>query len=376
MSAVLLSLPPLPTGDDLRRHAVGAGFAVLDHALGAAPAVEFGPVAVAVVVVGESPEPAAAQTRRWRAELGDRVLPILWIANADQVAPGLDAGADVVLARPVAPAVFAAQLRALARGQTVASRLAARANEARLLGDQLRKALAQLDRDQELARRARAALAPKTFPEVGAVRFYACHRSRGGGTDFYDVLRIDEHHVRFVVGDAPGLLGMFAQQAIPTKEIGELSYRVLLPGEALTAANRSLLSLDADDLPLVSMLAGVVNARTGAVSLARAGSPAPVYVPATGDASVWSVPGPFLGTPGASYDTLSGTLASGDRLLIGTDGTRPDGAPGPLPPGHLLEAATAHRERRGAEFADAVARELLSRVRHADDFTLLCVEMK
>ena len=376
MSAVLLSLPPIPTGDDARRHAVGAGFAVIDHALGTAPAVEFGSVAVAVIVVGESLEPAAAQTRRWRAELGDRVLPILWVANAGQVALGLDAGADVVLARPVEPAVFAAQLRALARGQTVASRLAARANEARLLGDQLRKALAQLDRDQELARRARAALAPKTFPEVGAVRFHACHRSRGGGTDFHDALRIDEHHVRFVVGDAPGLLGMFAQQAIPTKEIGELSYRVLLPGEALTAANRSLLSLGADDLPLVAVLAGVVNVRTGAISLARAGLPAPVYGPATGDASVWSVPGPFLGTADAFYETLSGTLASGDRLLIGTDGTRPDGAPGVLPPSHLLEAATAHRALSGGEFADAVARELLSRVRHADDFTLLCVEMK
>lgn len=376
MSAVLLSLPPIPTGDDARRHAVAAGFAVVDHALGTAPAVDFGPVAVAVVVVGESPETAAAQTRRWRAELGDRALPILWIADAEHVTFGLDAGADVVLPRPVDSAVFAAQLRALARGQTVAARIAARANESRLLGDQLRKSIAQIEREQELARRARGALAPKVFPEVGVVRFHACHRSRGGGTDFHDVRRIDEQHVGFTVGDAPGWLGLFAQQAIPTKEIGELSYRVLQPGEALTTANRSLLSLGADDLPLVATLAGVVNVRTGTVSLARAGLPAPVYVPATGDAGVWSVPGPFLGTADATYETLSGTLGSGGRLLIGTDGTRPNGDPGPLPPDHLLEAATAHRERRGAEFADAVARELLARVRHADDFTLLCVEMK
>lgn len=376
MSAVLLSVPPVPTGDDLRRHAVASGFAVIDHALGTAPAVDFGTIAVAVVVVGDSPETAAAQTRRWRAELGDRTLPILWVADAEQVAFGLDAGADLVLPRPVDPAVFAAQLRALVRGQTVAARVAARANESRLLGDQLRKAIAQLERDQELARRARAALAPKTLPEVGAVRFHACHRSRGGGTDFHAVRRIDEHHVGFTVGEAPGWLGVFVPQAIPTKEIGELSYRVLQPGEALTQANRSLLSLGADELPLVAVLAGVVNARTGAVSLARAGLPAPVYVPATGDVIAWSVPGPFLGTADATYETLSGTLRSGDRLLIGTDGTRPDGDPGPLPPNDLLEAATTHRERRGAEFTDAVARELLARVRHADDFTLLCVEMK
>jgi hypothetical protein len=87
------------------------------------------------------------------------------------------------------------------------------------------------------------------------------------------------------------------------------------------------------------------------------------------------VPGPFLGTADTTYQSLSGTLVAGDRLLIGTDGTRPDGDPGPAGSDRLLEAASKHRDATGSAFVDAVARELLQQVRHADDFTLLCVEM-
>src|SRR5829696_6706189 len=327
MSAtVLLSLPASSGGGELRRFITATGFAVAEHALGAPPAVDFGPVALAVIELGESPDIAVAQTRRWRAELGDRFVPVMWVAPADKSAAGLDAGADVVLARPVEQAVFVAQTRALARAQCAAARLAVRASEARLLGDQLRKALAQLDHEQEMARRLRASFLPRGFPKVGGSRFHVCYWPRGrSGGDFHDVRRIDEQHVGFFVGDVVGtglaggaLLGVYTQQSVVMKHIGELSYRVVPPDEVLTAVNRQLLALSADHLPLVAMLTGVLNARTGALTLARAGLPAPVHVPATGAPEVWTVPGPFLGTADTTYQSTTGTLAPGDRLLIGT----------------------------------------------------------
>jgi serine phosphatase RsbU (regulator of sigma subunit) len=238
----------------------------------------------------------------------------------------------------------------------------------------LRKALAQLEREQELGRRVRATFLPRALPEVGAARFRVCHRPRARtGGDFYAVQRLDEEHVGFLVGDASGLLGVFVQQCAQTKEITTNGYRVIPPGEILTAVNRQLLALGADDLPLVAMMAGVLNARTGAVTLARAGLPPAAHVPATGEPAAWAVPGPFLGTADTTYETLRATLAPGDRLLIGTDGTRPDGDPGGAE--HLLEAASKCRDASGPAFVDAVARELLQQVRHADDFTLLGVEM-
>ena len=383
LATVLLSSPPGVASEETRHLITSAGFVVTDHLLGSAPAVDFGPVVAAVVEVGERVEVAVAQTRRWRAELGDQIVPIVWIATPERAIAGLDAGADVVLSRPVEPAAFVAQLRALARTHAAASRVAVRAGEARLLGDQLKKTLALLEREQDMARRVQRNFLPKSFPEVGAARFGVCFRprSRTGG-DFHDVRRLDELHVGFFVGEvvgtgttAGGLLGVFVQQSIVLKETAQSSYRIIPPDEVLTAVNRQLLSLGADDLPLMAMLAGVLNTRTGAITLARAGLPAAVHVPASDTPSVWSVPGPFLGTADTTYQSLSATLKPGDRLLIGTDGTRPDGDPGPATPDGLLEAATRHRAVTGADFLDAVARELLSHVRHADDFTLLCVEM-
>src|SRR5262245_46452706 len=107
-ATVLLSSPPDANSDELRKIVASAGFAVADHLLGSAPAVDFGPVVVAVVDVGERPaqpavpgstagaapakdwtEIASAQTRRWRAELGDQFVPVLWVASAEKVTGGL-----------------------------------------------------------------------------------------------------------------------------------------------------------------------------------------------------------------------------------------------------------------------------------------------
>jgi serine phosphatase RsbU (regulator of sigma subunit) len=390
-ATVLLSSPPDSTGDELRKLCAAAGFVVADHLLGSAPAVDFNPVVVAVVEVGGAWPPgvtswtdvAAAQVRRWRAELGDQFVPVLWVGPADTAVAGLDAGADAALARPADPTAFTAQLRALARARATCARVALRAGEARLLGDQLRRTLAQLEREQDMARRVRATFLPERFPEVGAARFHVCFRPRNRtGGDFHDVRRLDEHHVGFFVGDvvgtgasAGGLLGPFVQQSAVLKEIADGGYRIVPPNEVLTAVNRHLLELGADDLPLVALLVGVLNAQTGAITLARAGLPAPVHVPASGTPGAWAVPGPFLGTADTGYQPLTGTLAPGDRLLVGTDGTRHDGDPGPTGPDGLLEAALKHRALRGPAFVDAVARELLQYVRHADDFTLLGVQM-
>lgn len=381
-ASVLLSAAPGTATEDLRRALAAAGFAVADHPLGAAPAVDFAPHAVAVIDPGERFDVAAAQTRRWRSELGDEFVPVLWVAPPGRAAEALDAGADALVPRPFEPAALVAQVRALARARAGAARVAARAAEARLLGDQLRRTVTQLEREQEMARRVRQSLIPQRLPVVGAARFAVCYRplSRAGG-DFHDVRRLDEAHVGFVVGDvvgtgtaAGGLIGVYAQQATVLKEIGERSYRLVPPNEVLAGVNRQLLGLGGDDMPLVAMAVGLLNAETGALALARAGLPPAVHVPASGPPAVWAVPGPFLGVADTPFEVLRGALAPGDRLLIGTDGTRPDGDPGPGATDRLLDAAARHRDTPGARFVDAVARDLLAHVRHADDFTLLGVE--
>lgn len=384
MSAtVLLSATVSPS--DLRGWLSAAGFAVLDHTLSSTPAVDFGPVAVALIEVGEKAEAALAQTRRWRAELRDALVPLVWVLPATDAVlatGGLDAGADVVMARPLDEGVFVAQVRAAVRMRAAGTRLSGQAAEARLLGEQLRRAYAQIDRELSEARRVHRAFLPQTLPVVGAARLAVCHRPRSKmAGDFYDARRLDEHTLGFFVADmiGPGagsLLGVFVWQAVIMKEIGGTGYRIVPPGEMLARANQELIGLGLDERPLVAMLAGTLDGRTGALAVARAGLPAPVYIPADGEPQTWLLPGPFLGTAETSYPTHTTTLRPGEKLVIGTDGTRPDGNPGPHGDDRLLvEAIGRHRALSGQAFVDALAGDLLPEIRHQGDFMLLVVEM-
>jgi serine phosphatase RsbU (regulator of sigma subunit) len=382
MRTVLLSAPPSRPADEPREWLAEAGFAVRDHALGSAPAVELAAPAVAVIEVNDQTEAAAAQTRRWRAELGDEHLPIIWVlpaADAGRATGGLAAGADAVLARPLDRGVFLAQVRSAVRSRESASRVAARAAEARLLGERLNRAFAQSRREHAAARRIRLALLPRELPQVGAARFAVCHHPRAPtGGDFYAVRPVAPDRVVFLLGDVitPGaageLLGPFVAEAVAE---AALATGGVSAGGLLAAANRRLLALGLEDSPLVALLVGVLNATTGNLELARAGMPAPVFVPASGDPEPLALPGPFLGVAETTYVSHAVVLRPGEKLLIGTDGTRPDGEPGPGE-AHLLEVVAAHRQLAGQRFVDAAGGELLARVRHEDDFTLLCAEIR
>lgn len=381
---VLLSRSSDNTASDLHDTLMEAGFAVTDHVLGSPPTVEFSSIFVALIEVGQKLSAAEAQTRRWRAELGDELVSIVWVlpdASVEHTVRGLVAGADIVLRRPLEPEVLVAQVRAATRMRAAAIRVATRATEARLLGEQLQKAYTQIDHELETARQVHQAFLPQTLPTIGAVRFVVSHRSRNRVSgDFYDVRILDENRIGFLLGDVLGcgtagsLVGVFAAQSAVMKRLEGSLYKIVPPGEVLSRVNSELLRLGLDDRPLVAMLAATVHAQSGELTLARAGLPTPIYLPSEGEPQTWTIPGPFLGTADASYPTFTTELKPGDKLVIGTDGTRPEGDPAPGGDTKLLEAASKYRVLTGQRFIDAVASDLLAHVRHSDDFTLLCAE--
>ena len=381
MNTILVSsLSPPP---DLRGPLTDAGFNGLDHGLGSIPPVDFSSIAVALVDVGDKPDSAAVQTRRWRSELGDEFVPIVWLLPASDsrlAVEGLDAGADVVLSRPLDPLLLGSQLRSGFRSRVAALRAMARANESRMLSEHLQRAHTQIDRERAAVRRIRLAFLQRSFPECGAFRFAVCHRARGQiGGDFYDMTPLSRDRVLFQVGDvvgpsaAGGLLGNFAARVA---SMAAMRAHTPSPGELLAEVNRELLQLGMEDPPMVAMAIGVLDANTGQLTLARAGLPSPVLIAATGEAEEWTMAGPFLGTADTSYPTRATTFRAGDKLAIGTDGIKPDGNPSPVTGARLAEIAARHRELSGQAFNDAVANDLLADVRHEDDFTLMVVEMK
>ena len=380
---VVLAAPLQVSTADLREFLADAGYTVTEVPLGTHERVDFAQVAAVVVAAGETLAFAAAQTRLWRVEMGDHPVPIVWVlpfASADLTVSGLDAGADVVLTRPVDPCVFAAQLRAALRSRDQARGLLARAAEARQLNGQLQRAYAEIDRAFDLARRVQRAWQPRTLPAVDTIRFGVHHRPRSRvGGDIYDVCRLDEEHVGFWLADvggpgtpAGGLLGLVVRQAVVLKEIHANGYRLIPPDEVLTRVNRELLALDLDPPALVGMACGQVNTRTGRVTVARGGLPLAVHVTATGNGistDMWAGPGPHLGAYEAEFPPQCGHLAAGDRLLLMTDGVRPVGDPDPLP-----DILARHAGLSAQAFAEAVVRDSLGFVAEPDDCTLLMAE--
>jgi sigma-B regulation protein RsbU (phosphoserine phosphatase) len=344
--------------------------------------VDFRSVAVAVIDVGDKSEAAEIQTRRWRSELGDEFVPIVWLlpaSDARSATNGLNAGADIILSHPLDKSLLISQLKSGMRSRLAALRVLARANESRMLGEHLHRAHAEIDRERAAVRRMRLAFLQRSFPECGSARFAVCNRARGQvGGDYYDVTPLARDRVLFQIGDvvgssaAGGLLGHFAARVA---SMSALRTATQSPGELLAEVNRELLRLGLDDPPTIAMAIGSLDTTSGQFAMARAGLPAPVVVSAIGQAEDWCVAGPFLGTAETDYSTRTATLRLGERLVIGTDGIKPDGDPDPVRWTRLGEIAAGLSHLTGQAYADAVANELLTEVRHQDDFTLMVVEM-
>lgn len=376
---VLLASPPHAPADDLAAVLQAAGFAVEVRSAGTGDRLDFAGYSAIVLAVGSTITPTAAQTRLWRAEMGDDRVPVLWLLpfeSHELAAAGLDSGADAVLARPVEPAVLASQVRALSRVRAHTAELLVRASESRGLNDELQKAFAQIDATIEVTRAVQKAMLPRKLPVVPGVRFAIHHRSRSrAGGDLYEATRLDEHTVGFWVADpgdpgtaTGGMIGLALHRAVVGKEIRPDGYRILPPDEVVGKVNRDLVGVGLDPAPLVAFGYGTLDVRSGRVGVSRGGLPAPVRLPASGPAEPWHGPGPFLGAFEAEFAAQYGQLEPGERLILTTDGGV---APGDAP---LAASADRHRERRGQDFADAIARDLIAAATDPDDVTVLVVE--
>jgi hypothetical protein len=363
---ILLAAPPGEPADGLRAALTAAGFAVADAALGP-PAPDLAPVFAVVVHAGGSPVPAAGFTRRARAELGERIVPVIWVApSAEAVAAGLDAGADAGLVRPVEPAVLVAQVRAAVRVRAQAATLSDRAAEARALNDQLQRAYRQAEADARLLGLANRAALPRELPAVGGVRFGACHRPRAGSDGLggcYDVAPVDADRVAFWVSDAGGVVGLTVRLAVRGQEVHDGEPQPAPPGGVLDRVNRALIGLELDPPPLVGMAYGLIDVRSGETAAARAGLPPAVYLPAGGEPEPWVGLGPFLGAFDAEFPPREGTLSPGDKLLVANAGGTD----------RVTGAAGRHRALAAQPLAEAVAAELAAAT--GDAVTVLAVEM-
>jgi sigma-B regulation protein RsbU (phosphoserine phosphatase) len=371
---------------DLRRVLAGGGFPTAGHLLDAGDLPELQGCRLVVIDSRSQASAALALCRRLRQRLQDFV-PILFItddASPDNRVATLEAGAHAYLLAPLAPGELLAQGRALLRIKDSHDGLAGRAAEVHRVNTRLRQLHQQLDHELKLAQRIQSSLLPHTLPQVPRLRF-AVHymlRDRVGG-DFYDVFRLDEHHVGLYVADAMGhgvpasLLTIFVKKGVQAKEVFGNQYRLVRPGEVLERLNRDLLDQDLPENPFITMVYCLLDQRDGTMHFARAGHPYPLYIPATGDLQLWQQEGLLLGVVDTRFPTRTCRLGPGDKLLLYSDGIdtaqfqqHPEGALS------LLACAARHRALPVQEFVAAVAHDLFGGRSQPDDLTFLAAELE
>jgi sigma-B regulation protein RsbU (phosphoserine phosphatase) len=371
---------------ELRRLLGAGGHEVGGHLLGTPD-----PPGVAghhlVIIEGSAADPQALDLcRRLRARLDEVFVPILFVTadhSPEARLASFDAGADTYLLRPFAPGELLAQVTAFLRIKDTHDRLADRTAEVHRINKRLQQAYQQIDQELELAQRIQTSFLPQSLPEVPrgrfAVHYLLCGRVGG---DFYDVFRLDEHHVGLYVADAMGhgvpasLLTIFVKKGVRAKEVFGKDYRLVPPGEVLSRLNRELIDQQLSESPFITMLYGLFNHREGTLSFARAGHPYPLHVPREGDLRLWRQEGLLLGVLEGSFPAQTYQLRPGDKVLLYSDGIDTAALEGHEPgTDSLLACAERHRALPVQDFVSRLARDLFGAGEHPDDLTLLGLEV-
>lgn len=166
--------------------------------------------------------------------------------------------------------------------------------------------------------------APTDIPGVESSVLYRPCGSLSG--DLYDIVRLDDHHLAFFLADACGhgvaaaLLTMLIGRLLPMKDSTHHSYRIVPPGEALARLNAAYVERQPDSSRLITAIYGVLDLRSGQMTLASAGHPPAAVVGPRGTRLIGDS-GPCLGMlPDAEFPQTIEVLAPGEAVLLYSDG--------------------------------------------------------
>jgi len=146
--------------------------------------------------------------------------------------------------------------------------------------------------------------------------------ARSVGGDLYDLARLDDDRIGFMIGDVtgkgvPAALFMAMSKALTSFVLNREN--VDLAG-AVTSVNEELLRGGGETLS-VTMIIGIIDLKTGAVSLVCAGHEDPITLKPDGKAEIHRLlGGPPLGLTTFDYPVEPLSLSPGDTLMLVTDG--------------------------------------------------------
>jgi GAF domain-containing protein len=267
----------------------------------------------------DSDAPAAVAYRTGTAQLAPLTSPLvtaLGLGDCTALAVPMTANGEVI---GVMTFIDGAERRFQPDDVSLATEVASRAGVA------LSNAT-EYQRERVVAEVLQRAVLPDSLPLVEGMRFDAEYRAGAAGTyaggDWYDIVRLDDDHIFFSVGDVMGK-GAPAAALMGQVRSALRAYAVTgqSPSEVLSSLDH-LFGVLAEDR-VVTVLVGMVNPQTGAVRLTNAGHPPPLVVRADGTTS-YSAPESSLliaaglgPTQRPEHDLI---LAPGDSLVMYSDG--------------------------------------------------------
>lgn len=320
---------------------------------------------------------------RLRDDAATARIPVIFVSSAGEAADrvrGLELGAADYIAEPFPPQEVLARVRAQLRiGQLAAS---------------LHRAKTQLVEKQEvLAEDLRAAaeiqrtlLPPPAFEMPGLTVGAGFQPSIQVGGDMFNVLPVGDGLVAAYVVDVSGHGVASALLTISVTQ--RLSAAFGLLQQSSDSGPAALLrQLDAE-FPFerfgkyFSLAIAVIETASGRFRYCSAGHPPPFIARAAGGVEVLRAGGPVIGLGfGLPFDEAEGTLSTGDRLVLYTDGVTDDeNMTGERFGVGALQAFFAARRVEGiADTCDALMRLLGERrgdVPPSDDIALVALERR
>lgn len=265
-----------------------------------------------------------------------------------------------VLVQPLsaAPAATAAMLFALAQRQPAVRALDQNLRLAQSFQGETAAEIDRLQQELLLAAKVQRDFLPKHMPTCDAVEAAVLFRPAGFVSgDTYDVCQLDEHHVGFFLADAMGhgvpaaLMTLYVTGSLPRREVTKHGVRLIPPGESLDRLNAELHDSIAGPTRFVTAICGMIDTRTGLITLACAGHPPPLRISEHGVRPV-DVSGMLLGVVGdARYQQVTIKLEENELLVLYSDGVEaafsgrhlpPDGIARPTPT-HFMHLAAMRR---------------------------------
>lgn len=267
-------------------------------------------------------------------------------------------GAVVVQPMSAPPASTAAMVYALAQRQPALRSLEQTVRLAQSFQGETAAEIDRLQQELLLAAKVQRDFLPKHMPCSDTVESAVLFRPASFVSgDTYDVTQLDEYRIGFFLADAMGhgvpaaLMTLYVTGSLPRREVTRAGVRLIEPAESLERLNAELHESIAGPTRFVTAICGTIDTRTGLITLACAGHPAPLRVSEHGVRPI-DVGGMLLGVvPDTKYQQVTIKLEENELLVLYSDGVEAafagrhhaaDSLASPVPP-HFMHFAAMRR---------------------------------